>query len=225
MSSFKTSLINNQEWMTENLKISKFRNGDPIPYAGSNEEWKNAADNKIPAYCIPKYKGKESKKAGFLYNWYAVNDSRKLAPHGWLIPNQNQVNYLLSCFSDTRIACIELKAKYGWENIDLGYTGKKIDGNGTNRSGFCAEPSPSIEENGEVFFDKGNQSYWIKEGNDEFPDLAYILNIGDRYNQYESGDSAGIDSIRKGSGLPIRCIKCVEERELSDSLNKGGEDG
>ena len=39
---YKTVVIGSQTWMSENLNVSTFRNGDPIPEAKTNEEWKKA---------------------------------------------------------------------------------------------------------------------------------------------------------------------------------------
>ena len=43
--------IGNQEWMTRNLDVDRFRNGDLIPHIKSNEEWEKARENEQPAWC------------------------------------------------------------------------------------------------------------------------------------------------------------------------------
>ena len=48
---YKTVKIGNQTWMAENLNVSTFRNGDPIPQAKTNKEWELAGKNKQPAWC------------------------------------------------------------------------------------------------------------------------------------------------------------------------------
>jgi uncharacterized protein (TIGR02145 family) len=76
-----------QEWtMTTNLNVDKFRNGDPIPQAKSGDEWKAAGENEQPAWCYYRNEPSNDGKYGKLYNWYAVNDSRGLAPEGYHIP-------------------------------------------------------------------------------------------------------------------------------------------
>jgi uncharacterized protein (TIGR02145 family) len=84
---YKSVIIGNQSWMAENLNTSKFRNGDPIPEAKTDEEWIKAAENKQPAWCYLD-NNPENSKYGRLYNWYAVNDPRGLAPNGWHIPSE-----------------------------------------------------------------------------------------------------------------------------------------
>jgi uncharacterized protein (TIGR02145 family) len=79
--------IGTQIWMTQNLNVAKFRNGDSIPQAKTNEEWKKAGKNKQPAWCYYDNNQKNGEKYGKLYNWYAVNDARNMAPKGWHIPS------------------------------------------------------------------------------------------------------------------------------------------
>jgi uncharacterized protein (TIGR02145 family) len=82
--------IGTQVWMTKNLNVDKFRNGDPIPEAQTQEEWLKAKKNHQPAWCYADNDPANGKKYGKLYNWYAVNDSRGLAPLGWHIPSEDE---------------------------------------------------------------------------------------------------------------------------------------
>jgi hypothetical protein len=79
---YKIGKIGNHTWMLENLRVTKYRNGDPIPNVSYINDWIYL---KSGAYCW--YKNFESNRMnGAIYNWYAVNDSRKIAPVGWHIP-------------------------------------------------------------------------------------------------------------------------------------------
>ena len=79
--------IGRQIWMKSNLSVSTFRNGDSISEARSPEEWKNAGLEKKPAWCFYENNKDNDHKYGKLYNWWAVNDPRGLAPLGYYIPN------------------------------------------------------------------------------------------------------------------------------------------
>lgn len=83
-----------QIWMAENLNVSNFRNGDPIPEAKTDEEWYQAGKDGKPAWCYYDNDPVNEKKYGKLYNWYAVNDSRGLAPEGWHIPTEAELKTL-----------------------------------------------------------------------------------------------------------------------------------
>ena len=88
--SYKTVKIGDQLWMAENLKVTRYRNGDSIPNITD-------ADDSITeegAYC--NYDNDESnvKTYGRLYNWFAVDDKRGLAPKGWHIPTDDEIKEL-----------------------------------------------------------------------------------------------------------------------------------
>ena len=75
--------IKNQSWTAQNLDVSHYRNGDPIPNIQDPEEWKNT---KKGAWCY--YDNNiENNKYGKIYNSYAILDPRGLAPEGYRIPD------------------------------------------------------------------------------------------------------------------------------------------
>ena len=77
------------EWMVKNLNVNRFQNGDFIPEAKTNEEWIEAGENCKPAWCYYDNNPENGEIYGKLYNWYAVNDKRGLAPKGWNIPSDS----------------------------------------------------------------------------------------------------------------------------------------
>jgi uncharacterized protein (TIGR02145 family) len=91
--------IGGMTWMTRNLEETSFRNGDRIPQAQSDEEWQEAGFKKIPAWCYYNDDNDsgstEIHNRGKLYNSFAVNDPRGLAPEGWHIPNELEWNLLV----------------------------------------------------------------------------------------------------------------------------------
>lgn len=87
-----------QTWMTKNLDVSTYRNGDAIPQVTDNAAW---AALTTGAYCY--YNNDSTTYAaiyGKLYNWYAVNDPRGLAPEGWHIPSNFESYTLGYCLTD-----------------------------------------------------------------------------------------------------------------------------
>lgn len=77
----KEIAINNQIWSVENLDVSTYRNGDSIPEVQNPEEWK---DLKTGAWCYFD-NDPNNNKYGKIYNWFALNDPRGLAPKGYRI--------------------------------------------------------------------------------------------------------------------------------------------
>ena len=112
--------IGKQVWMVENLNVDKFRNGDPIPHAETNEEWEKASDNKQPAWCYYDNDPANDTKYGKLYNWYAVNDSRGLAPAGFHIPSDSEWTVLIDYLGGKEVAGVKMKSTSGWESVTRG---------------------------------------------------------------------------------------------------------
>jgi uncharacterized protein (TIGR02145 family) len=79
--------IGNQEWLDENLRVSRYNNGDSILSGLNITEWKNTT---YGAYSL--YENSESNNLiyGKLYNWYAVSDPRKLCPLGYHVPSDSE---------------------------------------------------------------------------------------------------------------------------------------
>lgn len=84
---YKTVTIGNQAWMAENLKVMRYRNGDAIPNVTGGTDWSNLSTG---AYCSYDNDDNNIDTYGLLYNWYAVDDSRNLAPEGWHVPTDEE---------------------------------------------------------------------------------------------------------------------------------------
>ncbi len=90
ISNSQTVTIGNQTWMTKNLDVSTFRNGDTIPEIKDGYEWERAGKEGRPAWCYYDNDTSYGRRYGKLYNWYAVNDPRGLAPVGYHIPSDQE---------------------------------------------------------------------------------------------------------------------------------------
>ncbi len=182
--------IGNQVWMSKNLDVSTFRNGDPIPQAKTNEEWKKAGENKQPAWCYYENDPANGAKYGKLYNWYAVNDSRGLAPIGYHIPSDAEWTKLTDFLGGNSVAGAKMKSKTGWTK----------GGNGTNSSGFSGLPGGYRYTNGS--FDAiGNYGDWWSSTEYD------TSNAWDRYLDYNYGDVNRYYYDDKTNGFSVRCIK------------------
>jgi uncharacterized protein (TIGR02145 family) len=109
----KTIKVGKQVWMVDNLNADYFQNGDLIQDANSDEEWKKAAANHTPAWCYYEQNAENGKKFGKLYNWYAVTDSRGIAPKGFHIPNSGELNQMVKYFGDFK--------QFTWDSISKVY--------------------------------------------------------------------------------------------------------
>jgi len=84
---YATVKIGTQVWMAENLKTTKYRNGDPIDKKKTDIEWRQSSSG---AYCLYFNDDGYYSIYGALYNWYAVADTRKVAPTGWHVPTNEE---------------------------------------------------------------------------------------------------------------------------------------
>ena len=113
----QTVTIGTQVWTSKNLAVSKFRNGDAIPLAKTNAEWELAGQNYQPAWCYYENNGENGTKYGKLYNWYAVNDPRGLAPAGFHIPTDVEWT-ILTDYLGVDSAGKQMKSISGWNSFD-----------------------------------------------------------------------------------------------------------
>lgn len=181
-----------QTWAAKNLDVSTFRNGDAIPEAKTNEEWAKAGENGKPAWCYYDNDPENGKKYGKLYNWYAVNDPRGLAPNGWHVPTDAEWTILTDYLGED--AGIKMKSTKGWNDYD----GKT--GNGTNESGFDGFPGGCRNDNGE-FVNIGNYDAWWSSS--EF-DVGNARRISLKFmSDYVSRAAPG----DKPCGFSVRCLR------------------
>ena len=111
--------------MAENLKVIYYRNGDTISNVTDDSEWSNL---NIGAYCSYNNDDGYINTYSLLYNWYAVNDGRNIAPAGWHVPSDEEWWTLADQLGGYSLAGHELKSTSGWYD----------NGNGSNSSGFNA---------------------------------------------------------------------------------------
>jgi len=140
---YHTVTIGTQVWMVENLKTTKYRNGDPIPNVTSDAAWCALSTG---AYCwydndAATYKA----KYGALYNWFAVADNRNIAPVGWHVPTDTEWTTLTTFLGGENLAGGKLKetGTSHWRSPNTG---------ATNSSGFTALPAGSHYTNGYDFY-------------------------------------------------------------------------
>jgi len=136
---YESVRIGNQEWMTRNLDVDRFRNGDLIPHIESKEEWEEAGENGQPAWCYYDNDPENGKKYGKLYNWFAANDPRGLAPEGYHVPTDEEWTSLVEFLGGEVIAGHKMKSVENWEDWE-DENGKIQNGNGDNSSGFNVLP-------------------------------------------------------------------------------------
>jgi len=105
--------IGAQTWAAKNLDVSSFRNGDAITEAKTTAEWTAAGEQGKPAWCYYENDPANGAKYGKLYNWYAVNDPRVLAPKGWHMPSDEEWTILTDYLGGENGAGTKMKSSNG----------------------------------------------------------------------------------------------------------------
>jgi len=166
------------EWAKEELKVTSFRNGESIFFAQSDEDWEQASNEGKAAYCF--VQGDQSK--GVLYNWFAVNDPRGLAPEGYRLPSTFDFEKLIA-------SGIELKSRNGnW-----------VDQNIVQNSEFNAIAKGYRSFDGSSFLSVGYLNYYWS--NDKGKAL-YAQRLG-----IVAGQNPLIDQGRREDGCSVRLIR------------------
>lgn len=199
---YQTVQIGTQLWMAENLKVTHFRNGDAIPHIINDDEWINTNNG---AYCFYNNTLSNAEIYGNLYNWFAVDDIRCIAPEGWHIPTDDEIKEL---------------------EITLGMSESEADnegGRGTNEGSKLAGSddlweNSSLEENSEF----GTSGFSLLPGGYRQSSNGHSLDMG--YTGYFWSSSVSnnaawkrdlfyhstkVDrsSRNKNFGFSVRCIR------------------
>jgi len=195
---FKTTNIENtvtigtQVWMTKNLDVDHYRNGDSIPEVRDSIQWLNL---KTGAWCYYNNSDSLGKIYGKLYNWYAVNDLRGLAPAGWNVPNDSEWTILTTFLGGDSIAGGKLK-----ETGTVHWWKWKPNTAGTNESGFSALPGGWRYGNDGGFRIIGFSGHWWT-----FTEINATYASGRGMETF--GTFVNRDIGYKAYGFSVRCIK------------------
>ena len=181
--------INGQVWMDRNLDVDRYRNGDIIPQIKDSTEWVNA---KFGAWCYYNNDSANGAVYGKLYNWYAVNDPRGLAPEGWVVSSATHWYYLMTNLGGYYVAGGKLKTKgtSRWLYPNYG---------ATNETNFSALPS-GCRADGSLFQNIGSLAcWWTTDSLDNYRIKAKgIENNSSNMDEY---------LVMKFVGLAVRCVR------------------
>jgi uncharacterized protein (TIGR02145 family) len=144
--------IGTQIWSTKNLDVARYRNGDPIPQVTDPTQWRNLTTG---AWCwVQNDSARWASTYGRLYNWYAVNDPRGLAPQGWHVPSDGDWTILTNYLGGESVAGGKMKSTTGWNTPNRG---------ATNSSGFAGIPGAARNSDGS-FSPIGMGGFWWSAG-------------------------------------------------------------
>ena len=201
---YRTVQIGNQVWMAENLRTSRYRNGDEIMNVPDNNDWQNLGQQPTGAWVyynnLP-----DNMVYGKLYNWYTVNDRRGLCPSGWRVATDNDWQQLERYLG---MAASEAGSS-GWRGADANVGGKLKDAGtsywrgpnvgASNESGFSARA-------GGYRFTSGSFSYLSFFGY-WWTASEFDANNAWRRLLFNSRESVNRMNYDKRYGFSVRCVE------------------
>jgi len=186
---YRTVRIGTQVWMAENLRTTRYRNGDQIPNVTDNSQWTLLSTG---AWCNYENQASHDAVYGKLYNGHAVADSRGLCPQGWHAPTDTDWTTLVAILGGND-AGGKLKSK--------GATYWRAPNSGANNtSGFSGLPGGYRSSYNGNFSDIGIDCTWW---NASESDAEYA------WGRYLNSYNANVlrDYFNKRNGFYIRCVK------------------
>jgi len=187
---YKTIKIGNQEWMAEDLKVTRLNDATDISLTTDNVTWGTLT---TPAYCWYNNNIAYKQNFGAIYNWFAV-ETGKLCPSGWHVPSDNEWTILTDYLGGTNVAGGKLKETglFHWNTPNTG---------ATNSSGFTAIPTGARKYPEGNFYGVGvHDSWWSStEYNYLKPYYRSVFSMNETVFR-------GFGTL-KGAGIAIRCIK------------------
>jgi uncharacterized protein (TIGR02145 family) len=187
---YNTITIGTQTWMAENLKTTRYSNGDQIPNVPYFEDWRNLNSG---ASCENTNISDFYSTYGLYYNWYAVQDNRNICPVGWHVPTDEEWTTLTNLYTGGYLfAAIKLKeaGTTHWNSTNTA---------ATNESGFTALPA-SFRPEGTGFINPGEQGRWWT-GTEFDSNNAWDRLMG------RNASYVNREETTKTIGLSVRCIK------------------
>ena len=195
---YKTALLGDFYWMTENLRSVRFNDGSTIPCIKDQSFWLRLDS---AAYCYYQNNESYTDTFGLMYNWHAVS-SGKLCPIGWHVPTDNEWKQLEG-FADTKFGTGDsIWEKMGLRGFDSGQRLKSIKGwrnglKGTDNIGFNALPGG---ERLTRFYAGGSSGFWWTS-TEASSSSAYYRSL------IYSFEFVARDTHPKRKGFSVRCIK------------------
>lgn len=188
---YYTVVIGDQEWFAQNLRVSKYQNGDTIPNVVPNNDWINLDTGAYSWYLHDS--AMYEVPYGKLYNWFAVDDVRGLCPAGWHVPTDAEWTTMIDFIGGLNIAGGKLKEE-GFSHWDMPNTGA------TNEVGFTGLPGGSRLATTGLWSPLGRfGNYWSSSE----------ANVQDAYVRrlfYTLTESDRIPADKE-FGFSVRCIK------------------
>jgi len=198
---YRTVKIGDQWWMAENLRVTHYRNGEPLVAITDSTQWAGLTSGAFGCY---QNDSNYTADYGLLYNWYALIDSNSIAPDGWHVPTDTEWKQLEMALGMSQIDA----DKTGWRGTIEGGKLKEAgeahwispNSGATNESGFAARPGGFRDSNTGGYSKMGTDAhYWSATEGD--------ANNAWRRKLVYNGSDIGRGNLNKHYGFSVRCVR------------------
>lgn len=206
---YTTAVVNEKEWMAQNLRVMRYENNDAIITNLSNTEWYETSMGSCAIYPYSSLEGINSagemrKAYGVLYNWHAVKDARKICPFGWRMPTVDEwmelINYVGNDNAAQLKSCRQVNSPVAgcataehprWEESSVSF--------GTDNFSFGALPSGMRNLDGD-FSSIGLEGLWWTKTEQNYENAFFVT-------MYYNSNAIDTTVVQKTSGFAVRCVK------------------
>ncbi|MFN4810197.1 MAG: FISUMP domain-containing protein [Bacteroidota bacterium] len=203
---YKAVIIGNQAWFAENLKVTRFQNGDPIPQVSDSAAWAGVTG---PAMCSYRNDNQFDCPRGKLYNFFVAADVRNPCPAGWRVPSMtdlyNLIFHLDPNANPQQPGNTPNTAGSGLKSTGLTYW-RTPNATATNLTGFSAIPNGGRNNVGAFSLSSdAAASYWLSTPAGANMSLGFFLELA--FSQGYAVRNAYFS--RYGA-----CIRCVADKSV-----------
>lgn len=204
--SYPTIKIGEQVWMAENLRVTRYNNGDSIPFLLSTADW---AETDLPAYGYFDNDTSNISKFGLLYNWFTVDDKREVCPQNWHVPSDDEWKQL----ELTLGMCIQQSERMtAWRGTNEGDKLKLPEFGGNNSTYFSALGTGYRHPSGDYRGLGTDNDYWTSTPYNNNGNREGILH----------GLLASKSTVVRNFHTPDYgfCIRCVKNTNTTSTLKE-----
>ncbi|MBN8706570.1 MAG: PEGA domain-containing protein [Bacteroidetes bacterium] len=184
---YKTILIGNQEWLAENLRVTRYSDGTSIEKVNETTGLDNITNGVLTHY---ENNSKIGQTYGYLYNWFAVADGKIVSgKSGWRVPTDEDWAKLTDFIGGQSDADSKLKSKSGWQE----------NGNGSDHFGLNLLPGGGCFGTIGTFGYLGFRGFWWTSTSNDTG--AWSRDVS------ETDQSIKRNSNKKTSLLSVRLVR------------------
>ncbi len=201
---YQTIKIGKQWWMTENLRVTHYRNADSIKHVPDDNEWTVLTEG---GYSIYDHHGANIITYGLMYNWFAASDNRNIAPEGWHVATDDDWKEL-ELYVGMEQSEVD---RNQWRGTNEGEKLKESgilhwvapNANATNEFGFTAQPNGYRSNTTANFIGLAHQAYfWTSTKQDGATDgFAWARGLHRDHSEINRS------YYSYNLGIGVRCVK------------------